>query len=317
MRDGNRGKMIILMLLVSFLPASGRVQALPHPYYDDLGMINWYTSWPAALQESRLTGKMIYIQFTPYPCPFTETFCKTTLRNEKVLKALRQYCVCLVVDIQQIHPELVSIYQNRVTNRELQPVHLFLSPGKEQLWGTVQAAGPDILLTVIAQCAKNPMMRMSKAQEKEVEKLNQSLTMALQKKEARQIQQTWQMIRKIHGFSDAKTRSYEMLDAAEEPARQKLLEAAKQLREQKHPQAQLALEEAKAMSESLPIAVEIQQTLASLKLFNSALEAERLATTTKQKQLAMTQYQQLLNKYPETTVATLAYQKLRSASVGK
>ncbi|HQR07535.1 MAG TPA: thioredoxin family protein [Gemmatales bacterium] len=317
MSDGNRLRAVCLGLMLTFMPASGTVQALPHLYYDDLGLINWYTSWPAALQEARLTGKMLYIQFTPYPCQYTETFCKTTMQNEKVQKALRQHCVCLVVDTQQIHPELYPIYQNRVTNRELVPVHLFLSPSKEQLWGAVQSVGPDIMLTLIGQCAQNKNMRMTKPQEKEVEKLNQSLPLALQNKDARQIQQIWQAIRKIPGFSDAKTKSYDLLDAAEEPARRKLYEAAKLLREQKQPLAQLALDEAKGLAESLPIATEIAQTSAALKLFDSALEMERLATSTKQKQQALTQFQQLLTKYPETTVATLAYQKLRYISIGK
>jgi len=89
------------------------------------------------------------------------------------------------------------------------------------------------------------------------------------------------------------------------------------LREQKNPQAQLALDEAKAFAETLPIAGEIEQTIASLKLFDRALEAERLATNTKQKQQYITLYQQLLAKYPENTVSTLAYQKLRAISLGK
>lgn len=321
MSDGNRAGGIILSLALVLMPALSRVQALPHLYYDDLGLINWRTNWPGALQEAQMGGKLLLVQITQYPCPQTPALFNRWYKHEKsvntLLKILRRDCVCFVADYYRLPPDLVKVLNTKGYSHEQCPIHIVLTPQKEPLSWFTQYISPDALTKMIEQGAVDKRMKMSPSREKEVEKLNEVLQTALQGKDARKIQSVWQSIQKIPGYGAAKAKSNELLEAAEEPARTKLIEVAKLLRDQKNPQAQLALDEARAMAESLPIALEINQTLAALKLYDAAIEAEGLATTTKQKQQAILLYQQVLAKYPETTVATMVFQKLRAAGVGK
>jgi len=307
----------LICLTFLFMLNVRQVQALPHPYYDDLGLISWRTNWIAAQQEAQLYGKLLLVQMTHYPCSVCTTFGNKSFPDEVLQKMLRRYCVCFVVDYQRLPADLKKLVTSKGYGEDQCPIHLLLTPQKEALNWTVQNVAPEVLAKTIEQAAADKRMKMSKVQEKEIEKLNQSLQTAIQNKDTKKVLAAWQSIQKIPGNSDAKNKSYDILEAAEEPARKKLFEAARLLREQKNPQAQLALDEAKAFSEALPIATEIDQTIASLKLYDRALEAEKLATNTKQKQQYITLYQQLLAKYPENTVSTLAYQKLRAISLGK
>jgi hypothetical protein len=318
---GSRVCAIILSATLVLVSGLQQVQALPHLYYDDMGLINWRTNWPAALQEAQLSGKVILIQITREPCSQTPPMFKRWFSSEKsivaLLKTMNRYCVCFVADYHRLPPDVGKIWATKGYSPDQCPIHIIVTPQKEALSWFTQYVGPDDLIRMIEQGAADKRMRMNQARDKEVQKLNEVLQTALQGKDARKIQSSWLSIQKIPGYGPTKLKSYQLLDAAEESACIKLVEAAKLLREQKSPQAQLALDEAKAFAESLPIAVEIHQTLAALKLYDSAVEAERLAKTTKQKQQAILQYQQVLTKYPETTVGTLAYQKLRAVSVGK
>jgi hypothetical protein len=319
--DGNVNSQIarngLISLLVLSLLSLQHVQALPHIYYDDLGLISWRTSWPVAFQEAQQSGKLVFVQITRFPCNISPDFSKKSFPDEKLQKMLRRYCICCVIDFRLLPPDLKQLVTSKGYGEDQCPIHLLLTPQKEALNWAVQSVPPDLLTKHVEQGAADKRMRMSKVQEKEIEKLNPILESAVQSRDARKIQSTWQSIQKIPGNSTAKNKSYDILEKAEEPARKKLLEAAQLLRDQKTPQAQLALDEAKALAESLPVANEIDQTLASLKLYDRALEAERLATNPKQKQQYITLYQQLLSKYPENTVSTLAYQKLRAISLGK
>lgn len=321
MSDGNTHRYSFSAILISltclFMLDVQHVQALPHLYYDDLGLISWRTNWAVAQQEAQLYGKLLMVQITRYPCPISPDFCKKSFPDEKLQKALRRYCVCFVIDYHRLPADLKKLVTSKSYGEEHCPIHLLLTPQKEPLNWAVQSVPPDALAKMIEQAAADKRMKMNKMQEKEIEKLNQNLQTAIENRDARKIQSAWQSIQKIPGNCDAKNKSYDILELAEEPARKKLFEAARLLRDQKNPQAQLALDEAKAFAETLPIAGEIEQTLASLKLFDRALDAERLATNTKQKQQCITLYQQLLAKYPENTVSTLVYQKLRAFSLGK
>ncbi len=321
MSVGNRLYTILLSVMLVLVSACPRAQALIHLYYDDLGLIPWRTNWPAALQEAQIGGKVLLVQITRYPCNQTPPMFKRWFTTEKsvstLLKKMNRYCVCFVADYHHLPADVGKIWATKGYIPEQCPIHVVVTPQKEPICWFTQYVGPDDLIKMIDQGADDKRMRMSPSRDKEVEKLNEALQMALQGKDARKIQSTWQSIQKIPGYGPAKKQSYDLVDAAEEPARTKLLEAARLLREQKSPQAQLALDEAKSLAESLPVATEITQTMAALKLYDVAIEAERLATTTKQKQQAIVQYQQVLAKYPETTVGTLVYQKLRAISLGK
>lgn len=321
MNVGNRLYVIIFSLAIMLMPTFPQVQALPHLFYDDMGLINWRTNWPAALQEAQLSGKLLMVQITRYPCPQTPALFTRWYKHEKsvstLLKTLNRYAVCFVADYHRLPPDVGKIWATKGYSPEQCPIHIVVTPQKEPLSWFTGYISPDALAKLIEEGAADKRMRMSPSRDKEVEKWNEMLQSALQERDTKKIQSTWQLIQKIPGYGTAKKKSYELLDAAEAPARDKLLEAAKLLREQKNPQAQMALDEAKAYAESLPVAVEVTQVQASLKLYDSALEAERLAKTAKQKQQAVTLYQQVLAKYPETTVGTLAYQKLRAVSQGK
>jgi hypothetical protein len=308
---------ILVSMAILLMPALSHVQALPHLYYDDLGLISWRTNWVIAQQEAQLYGKLLLVQMTRYPCPISPDFCKKSFPDEKLQKAMRRYCVCFVTDYHRLPADLKKLVTSRGYGEDQCPIHLLLTPQKEALNWATQNVAPEALTKIIEQAAADKRMKLNKLQEKEIEKLNQNLQTAIENREAKKIQTIWQSILKIPGNSDAKNKSYDILELAEEPARKKLFEAAHLLREQKNPQAQLALDEAKAFAETLPIAGEIDQTIASLKLYDRALEAERLATNTKQKQPYIVLYQQLLSKYPENTVSTLAYQKLRAINFGK
>ncbi|MFT3881931.1 MAG: hypothetical protein QM703_20035 [Gemmatales bacterium] len=312
MLDGNRFPAICLVLMTAMLPGWSEAQALPHLYYDDLGLISWRTNWPAAQQEARQSGKLIYVQITRFPCKLTQRFCSVSLPNEKLQKSLRKYCVCYVADFHRLPAEVQRLLDMKGYPAEQCPVHVLVSPSLEPLNWATQDVGPDNLAALIEQAAGNRRMQMSKAQDKEVDKLYQPLQSALRSRDAAKIQSVVQSIQKTPGFGEARNKCFDLLDTAEQPARQKLMEAAKLLREQKIPQAQLALDEAKVLSESLPVSFEVDQTLAAMKLYEQALEAERQATTTKQKQQTAAIYQQMLTRYPDTTIGTLAYQKLRA-----
>ena len=303
------------MLLV--LCFQGGTQAIPHLYYDDLGFTLWRSSWPAALQESQLTGKPIYVQYTHLKCPLSPLFCKQFLSDPQVQKMLRRYFVCLAVDYHQCHRELDHILRTKGYTDAQTPLHVLLTPQKEVLAWYVKCLASDDFARDLLKAAGDKRFAMSKVKEKEIEKINKSLEASIQSKDSKKIKQQWQQFLSVPGYSESKNKGFAMMEEAEEPARKKLYEAARLVRDQKQPLAQVALEEANRLAESLPIASEISQTLSALKLLEQANEAERLAKTVKQKQQALGLYQQIMNKYPDNTIASVVYQKLRSLSQSK
>lgn len=305
----------LFILACCLLPSS--LNALPHLYYDDLGLISWRTNWSLALLEAQRTGKPLYIQMTSYPSDLNKQFSMHYWPDENLQKQLRRHCICFVVDYHQLPKDLAQILSTKGYTDAQCPIHLLLTPQKEVLGWHTQCVAADILANRILQVITDKRMRMSPAQEKEINKLVPVLQTALNDRDAKKIQATWTAILRIPGCGEARNKAWDVLDAAEAPARKKLLEAARFMREQKNPQAHLALDEARQMATALPIAAEIDQTHSALKWLDQAQEAERQAKTVKQKQQSLQLYQQLVSKYPETTVATLAYQKLRVISLGK
>lgn len=291
--------------------------AIPHLYCDDLGFVNWRTNWLVAVQESLATGKPIYVHYARSNCKSTPQFCKQALSDPQVLKMLRRYYVSIAVDYYASCSELDNILKTKGYSEDKTPVHVFLSPQHQPLSWHDQIVPADQFARDLQKNAAEKIFLMSKAQEKEVEKLVKQLEVSLQNKDGKKINQQWQQFLRIPGYSEAKNKGFVLMEAAEEPARKKLFEAAKLIRDQKQPLAKVALEEAQRLAESLPIAEEIKQTMNALLLLDRAIESERQATTAKQKQQTLSLYQQILTKYPDNTVASFVYHKLRTAQQGK
>ena len=304
-----------VLILLLFLPIT--LAAVPHIYYDDLGFTHWRPSWAATLQESLATGKPMYIQYTHLKCPLSPLFCKSFLSDIQVQNTLRRYYVCFAVDYYQAPQELLHELKKKGYTDEQTPVHLLLSPQKEVLAWYVKCLASDQFANDLKKIAADKRFAMPKQLNEKVDKLVADLQQAIEQKDAGRIAQLWQKLTKTAGNSVFKDKGFALMESAEEPARKKLYDAAKLMREQKSPLAHVALDEAQQLASFLPISEEIRQTSLALKSYDRAVESERLATTVKQKQSALQAYQQILVQYPDTTVGTMAYQKLRSSLPSK
>ena len=210
MSDGNTLRLSFRTILTSmallFMPVMPHLQALPHLYYDDLGLISWRNNWVVAQQEAQLYGKLLLVQVTRYPCPISPDFCKKSFSDEKLQKAMRRYCICFAIDYHRLPADLKKLVTSKGYGEDQCPIHLLLTPQKEPLNWAVQNVAPDALAKMIEQAAADKRMKMNKMQEKEIEKLNQSLQTAIESRDAKKIQANWQSIQKIPGNSDAKNK---------------------------------------------------------------------------------------------------------------
>jgi hypothetical protein len=295
--------LVVIALVTLIAVADGA----PHPYHDDNGLIAWRPTWSAAVQEAKATGKPLYIELT-HDDEEGAAFVTSTLVNKSIQKVLRRYFVCVVLDFVHKPPELDRLCKAK--NLSLTPVNLFLSPSGEYIAAHQKNVNVADFQKTLQTVLATPRLAAAKVKEKELERLTQTLSEALDAKEGNKVQSTFQAIEKVPGISPAKSRAYVVLDEAEEPIWDKLREAGDLVRAQKFPLARVALEEAARISGHLPVGREVQVNLTALPFFEEAGRLED-AKEPRWKEKALQEYQRALFKHPESSLAATAVLHIR------
>jgi hypothetical protein len=283
--------------------------AVPHPHHDDLGLIPWRSSWSAAIQEARVTGKPLFIELSRNACPAGAAFAGYTLANSTTARLLRRHFVCVAFDMDKKPAEVEAMCKAK--NLKNTPVCLFMTVAGVYLEAS-QANLPSVEFDpFLRRIIADPRIAADPKKEKDLERLAQELAQALTARDARRIQETWQSLERIPGSSPAKSRAYEHLDQVEAPAWDKIAEAARLVRHHKYPLARVALEEAAKLSEALPLARNVTNSLAALPFLEEAAAVEK-AKPAKWKEKVLAEYQKVLAKHADASMATAAQLRLRA-----
>jgi hypothetical protein len=295
--------------IILFSLAKEQGHAGPHPYHDDKGAVNWRPSLASAFQESRATGKPIFLEATRDNETHSANFAAVTFPHPDVRRLLRRDFVCVSIDRDALPPQ----YDRFIKSKSIStvPVSLFLTPYGDVVVVRQDDPGPADVLPILKKVLTDPRFSMAKNKETEVNHQVELLAEALKAKDGKGIQAAWNSIQKTPGLCPSKMKAGDLLDEAEEPARKKIDEAAKLVREEKYSLARIALEEANQAGGSLPIESEIKQTLETVPLLESATNIEG-AKGDKWKQKAANEYQHILQKYPDTVLATWTQIRLRN-----
>jgi hypothetical protein len=299
------GMTICLATLHGFpAPATGG----PHPYYDDFGAVVWRPTLAVAFQEALLTGKPIFLEATSEGQTNCANFARTTFPHPDVKRLLRRYFVCVSLD----RLALPAQYDRYIKSKSIStvPVSLFLSPQGEVLHIRQDDPGPADVLPILKKVMSDPRLAMARNKEKEVARQVEALSAALASQDSQKIHAAWGAIQRAPGLCPAKKSACDLMDQAEAEARGKMEEAAKLVRREQYSLARVALEEAEQAGRALPVASEIQQMLATVPLLESAANLEK-AKSEPWKQKAVAEYQSVLQKYPDTMLATWTLLKLK------
>lgn len=302
--------MLLAGILACLLPAA--LHAGPHPFFDDLGFIRWRSTWPQAQQEALQSGKPLFIHMTRTDCKDTPFYCQEALRDPDIIRMLDRYFVCYAADYTRLPPDLDQLVKAKGYTQDKTPIQVILTPRREVIDWRVHRQPKAEMLAWLKKCLEDKRLAMTPASIKEAERLGQALQAALTSKDAKRIASTWTALLKLQGYGAQKRHAIDMMDIAESPAREKMRDAARLVRENLYPQALLALEEARQLAEGLPVADDVHQSLQCLKLIESALERERQPASSKQQQTLKTQWQQVMTRFPDNFLTTVAFQKWKA-----
>lgn len=254
-------------------------------------------------------GKPIFLEATKDNETHSSNFAAVTFPHPEVKRLLRRYFICVSIDRDAIPKE----YDRYIKSKSIStvPVSLFLTPYGDVIAIRQDDPGPDDVVPILKKVLADPRFSMAKIKEKEVIYQVELLSDALKAKDTKAIQAAWNVIQRTPGFCPSKAKACDMMDEAEEPGRRKIDEAARLVREEKFSLARVALEEADKAGGYLPVAAEIKQTLDTVPLLEAATNFEKIKSD-RWKQKAASEYQQILQKYPDTVLATWTQIRLRS-----
>jgi hypothetical protein len=231
-----------------------------------------------------------------------------TLQDPKVSQILKRHFVALVVDIDNAPREIQPLL-GKIEGKTL-PFLLCVTDRGQFLHGTSGPRNPEQLGADLANTLANKAVVLPKAREADLAKQLGALEKALDANNRKQATTAFQAILRLRGYSGAKDKAHDLMDAAQAEGIKQLRDAVAHAGKDEYDDAgKLAAQVAKDFS-GLPIADEAKEHQAALKLLEAAhqLSADKKGNW---KQTAAQRLNTLLSKHGDTPYATLAQQRLQ------
>ena len=231
-----------------------------------------------------------------------------TLQDPKVSQLLKRHFVSLVVDIDNAPRELQPHF-NKIEGKTL-PFLLCVTDKGQFLQGTSGPRNAEQLVADLTKTLGNKAVALPKAREADLTKQLETLEKALDANNRKQSNTAFQAILRQRGYSQAKDKAHDLMDAAQAEAIKQLRDAVAHAGKDEYDDAgKLAAQVVKDFG-GLPIADEAKEHQAALKLLEAAhqLSADKKGNW---KQTAAQRLNTLLSKHGDTPYATLAQQRLQ------
>lgn len=300
-----------IALLFGRIPAqviTGLASAAPHPFHDDGGAVNWKSSLAAAQEASKLTGKPIFIEAARESCGICKRVAATTLRDPKVSQTAKRYFISIAVDVDNPPPAVRDLF-SKVSGNTL-PFIMFVSDSGQFIQGSSGYRSPTEFHDDLEKVLKSKGMALPVKSEGELTKQTDVLAKALEGKSYAKATPALTAINKLKGYSPLKDKVFDLLDSAQEEATKKVAESVELATQDKYTEARGVLTGVAKEYAGLPIADQVKDQLAALKLLESASQT----ITGKKgmwKQAAVQQLGQVVAKYGDTPFANLAVKRMR------
>ena len=226
-----------------------------------------------------------------------------TLQDPKVSQLLKRHFVALVVDIDNASKELQPLF-GKIEGKTL-PFLLCVADRGQFLHGTSGGRNPEQLAADLTKVLANKAVALPKPREADLTKQLEALEKALDANNRKQATTAFQTILRLRGYSEAKDKAHDLMDAVQAEGIKQLREAVAHAGKDEYDLAgKLAVQVAKEFG-GLPIAEEAKEHQAALKLLESAhqLSADKKGNW---KQTAGQRLNTLLSKHGDTPYATLA-----------
>jgi hypothetical protein len=299
-------RLTYILCIIVGLAASGRTSAAPHPFHDDGGTVNWKWSLPAAQAAAQRTGKPILIEACREACGLCRHMAATSLKDAKISQMINRHFIPYVVDVDNTPPALRALY-GKVPGQTL-PFILFVTDKGEFIQASSGVRTPEQFRGDLEKVLENKAFLLPKKSEPELAKQTDVLAKLLDDKSYSKLPTTLVAIGKLKGYHALKDKIYDLLDTAQAEAAKKVNEAVELAEQNEYSKAREALRGIAKEYAGLPIADQIKDQLAALKL----LETAQQTVTGKKgqwKALAVQQLTQVVALYGDTPLATLAVKR--------
>jgi uncharacterized protein YyaL (SSP411 family) len=299
---------------VAGFAAPSLASAAPHPFHDDGGTVNWKWSLAAAQETAKRTGKPILIEACRESCGICKQMAGTTFKDAKTNSMMNRHFIPFVVDVDNAPPEITGLY-DKVKGMTL-PFIMFVTEKGEFVQGSSGFRAAEELRGDMVKVLGNKAFILSKKNEAELTKQTESLAKLLEARSYSKASASLAVINKIKGYSSSKDKAYDLLDAAQADAAKKVTEAVKFAEEDEYAKARESLSGIAKEYAGLPIADQVKDELAAIKL----LETAHQNATAKKGPGKMTAAQQLttvIDKYGDTPFAALALKRKKELAKDK
>jgi len=289
------GALALILFLLPQLAQSG-----PHLFYaDEAGNINWRPTYAAALAAAKKTGRPIFVQFSKEDHKPSEDQV-AVLRDERITQILNRYYVAVSVDYDKPPAELKNELAKTV--KPGAPFLLFLTDrgeGFNTLTGTWKAEQiQEYMLKALLDKGYN----LPKSKQADAAKQVEALEKAIEQKSWSKATQTFRSILALSGYSPLKDKAYDLMDKAQEGSTEALNDACTHVRSEEYAEAKKVLEKALKTWTALPVADDVKEHLAAVKL----LEVSSQQAKANRKADAVRQLDMVISKYSETPYAAVA-----------
>ena len=226
-----------------------------------------------------------------------------TLQDPKVSQVLKRHFVALVVDIDNAPKELQPLF-SKIDGKTL-PFLLCVTDRGQFLHGTSGRRNAEQLAADLTKVLANKSVALPKSREADQTKQLGTLEKALDANDRKQAATAFQSILRLHGYSEAKDKAHDLMDAAQAVGSKQLRDAFDHARKDQYDDASKLTANVVKEFAGLPIADEAREHQAAIKLLDAA---HQLCVDKKGnwKQTATQRFNTLLSKQGDTPYAMLA-----------
>lgn len=225
-----------------------------------------------------------------------------TLKNPKVSQMIKRNFVPYAVDANAAPPEVQALFAK---GGGAIPMIFYLNDKGQFVKSTNGFRSPEQILSDMEAALTDKTVSVPKTKEAELNKQLAILEKALGAKNNKQATTAYSAMKKIKGYSSLKEKAFELIETAQAEGSAKTKEAVALAAKDQYSEAREILIAVGKEFAGLPIADEVKDDLAALKLLESASKtiSDKKGSW---KSMAVSQLAQIANKYGETPFGELA-----------